>query len=64
MTDLNCELQDTTRLNITNKKQWIEHTTIIYGSDGQLAARGLIYSGPRQVTGLFSQNLNFTTAMA
>jgi hypothetical protein len=39
-------------------------------SDGQLAARGpdpargLIYSGPRQVTSLFSQNLNFTTVMA
>jgi hypothetical protein len=37
---------------------------VFYSSDGQLAARGLIYSGPRQVTGLFSQNLNFTTVMA
>jgi hypothetical protein len=43
---------------------------MIYISDGQLAARGpnpargLIYSDPRQVTGLFSQNLNFTTVMA
>jgi hypothetical protein len=37
---------------------------LIYTSDGQLAARGLIYSGPRQVTGLFYQNLNFTTVMA
>jgi hypothetical protein len=25
---------------------------IVYSSDGQLAARSLIYSGPRQVTGL------------
>jgi hypothetical protein len=43
---------------------------MVYISDGQLVARGpdparsLIYSGPRQVTGLFSQNLNFTTVMA
>jgi hypothetical protein len=37
---------------------------ITNSSDGQLAARGLIYSGSRQVTGLFSQNLNFTTVMA
>jgi hypothetical protein len=29
----------------------------IYISDGQLAARGLIYSGPRQVSGLFSKIL-------
>jgi hypothetical protein len=26
--------------------------TIVYSSDAQLAARSLIYSGPRQVTGL------------
>jgi hypothetical protein len=43
---------------------------MVYSSNGQMAARGpdpasgLIYSGPRQVTGLFSQKLNFTTVMA
>jgi hypothetical protein len=30
----------------------ILYLPIFYTSDGQLAARGLIYSGPRQVTGL------------
>jgi hypothetical protein len=36
---------------------------IVYTSDGQLAARGLIYSGPHQISGLFLKNLNFTTVM-
>jgi hypothetical protein len=51
---------------VFNDNLWYYHKQVIFllrikvrvfSSDGQLAARGLIYSGPRQVSGLFSKIL-------